>query len=459
MEAEAIAALVESQRQFFLTGATLDVEFRLEALRTLQQWIRSHEAEIAAALQADLGKGSYESYMCETGLVLSELSFMVRHTPGYARPRPVRTAITQMPARSYVQPSPYGTVLIMSPWNYPFMLAVDPLVDALAAGNTAILKPSDYSPATSAVIARMVAECFAPQYVAVVTGGRAENAALLDQPFDKVFFTGSQEVGKVVLRHCAERLTPATLELGGKSPCIVDETASIGLAARRIVFGKYLNCGQTCVAPDYILVHESVKAPFIDAVIREIKRQFGERPLENPAYGRIVNQKHFQRLLGLIDSEKVVIGGQANAETLQIAPTVMDGVTFADPVMGEEIFGPLMPVIAYSNFDEELERLAKGPSPLAFYLFTSDGQRAQRVMAHARFGGGCVNDVVIHLATSHMGFGGFGASGMGAYHGKVGFDAFSHYKSIVNQKTWIDVPLRYQPYGKLSEKLLHLLLR
>ena len=459
MEAEAIATLVNEQRQFFLTGATLPVEFRLEALRTLQAWIRGHEQDISAALKADLGKGAYESYMCEVGLVLSELSFMLRHTAGYARPRRVRSSITQLPGRSYVQPSPFGTVLVMSPWNYPFMLTVDPLIDALAAGNTAVLKPSDYSPATSAVIAQMVAECFPSQYVAVVTGGRAENTALLDQPFDMVFFTGSQQVGKVVLRHCAERLTPATLELGGKSPCIVDETASIPLAARRIVFGKFLNCGQTCVAPDYILVHESVKGPFLKAVIAEVKRQFGADPLENPNYGRIVNQHHFQRLLGLIDPAKVVMGGQSNLATLQIAPTVMEGVSFEDAVMGEEIFGPIMPVITYRDLDEELQRLALGPSPLAFYLFTSDGEKAKRIMARARFGGGCINDVVVHLATSHMGFGGIGASGMGAYHGKVGFDTFSHRKSIVNQATWMDVPLRYQPYGKLSEQLLRLVLR
>ncbi len=459
MKPEIIAAMVEKQRAFFLSGATQDIAVRLGALSLLQDWINGNEGRIEEALASDLGKSSFESYMCEIGLAKSELSYMLRHTPSFARPRRVPTPLAQFPARSYVQPSPQGTVLVMSPWNYPFLLTVDPLIDALAAGNTVVLKPSDYSPATSALIQEMVADCFPPEYVAVVTGGRAENTSLLDQPFDYVFFTGSTTVGKVVLRHCAERLTPATLELGGKSPCIVDETSTIPLAARRIVFGKFLNCGQTCVAPDYILVHEKVKGPFIAAVVREANRQFGAEPLENPNWGRIVNEKHYDRLMGLIDQDKVVMGGYGNRETLQIAPTVLDHVGFDDAIMAEEIFGPLMPVIGYTDLEAELASLAKMPSPLAFYLFSSDMQKAKDVMARAQFGGGCINDVVIHLATSEMGFGGFGASGMGAYHGKVGFDTFSHMKSIVDKKTWLDLPLRYQPYSKPAKTLMKLFLR
>jgi aldehyde dehydrogenase (NAD+) len=334
------------------------------------------------------------------------------------------------------------------------------LVAAIAAGNTAILKPSAYSPTTSNIVERIIKECFSPEYVAVVMGGRAENKALLDQKFDFVFFTGSQAVGKEVLRHTAEHLTPAVLELGGKSPCIVEASADIKLAARRIVFGKYLNCGQTCVAPDYILCERSVKAQFIKAVVDEIKKQYGDDPLLNNDYGKIINEKHFERLCGLIDKNKVVIGGNTNPATCQISPTVMDNVTYDDAVMGEEIFGPIMPIITFDDFDTVINDLKTKDKPLALYLFTDDKRHTKRVTTELSYGGGCVNDVIIHLATSEMGFGGVGESGMGSYHGKDGFDAFSHYKSIVDKKTWLDLPMRYQPYkSKFYEKLLHVFLK
>ena len=337
---------------------------------------------------------------------------------------------------------------------------MDPLTDAIAAGNTAIIKPSAYSPATSRIIEKIIAECFDPEYVAVVTGGRAENAALLEQKFDFVFFTGSQAVGKEVLRHTAEHLTPTVLELGGKSPCIVDASADIRLAAKRIVFGKFLNCGQTCVAPDYVLCDSSVRDSFVAEVIKQIKKQYGDRPLENMNYGKIVNEKHFSRLCNLIDKSKVVIGGETNAKTHQIAPTVMKDVTENDAVMGEEIFGPILPILTFDNFDAMVDGLKDKAKPLALYLFTSDKTHVRRVTTEISYGGGCINDVVIHLATSSMGFGGVGESGMGSYHGKTGFDAFSHHKSIVDKKTWIDLPMRYQPYkNKLYEALLHIFLR
>ena len=459
MDSQDIASIVRRQREFFSTGATLDVDVRLDALHRLRTWIRANEERINAALEQDLGKSAFESYMCEAGLVLSEASFMLRHTRGYAREHRVRTPLANFAARSFVKPSPRGTVLVMSPWNYPFLLTVDPLVDAIAAGNTAVLKPSAYSPATSAVIASMVGELFSPEYVAVVTGGRAENSALLDEPFDYIFFTGSTAVGREVLRHAAERLTPVALELGGKSPCIVHRDADVKLAARRIVFGKYLNCGQTCVAPDYVLCHEFVKDEFVAAVAAEIARQYGEQPLKNPAYGRIVNEKHLERLAGLIDPAKVVVGGGVRAETLQVEPTVMDGVTLADPVMGEEIFGPIMPVLTYRDLDEALAMVEEHPTPLALYVFTASKAVAERALSRVRFGGGCMNDVVIHLATSEMGFGGVGTSGMGAYHGRAGFEAFSHQKSIVDKKTWLDMPIRYQPYGGVKERLLRMFVR
>jgi len=367
--------------------------------------------------------------------------------------------LAQFPSKSYRQPTPYGNVLIVSPWNYPFLLTVEPLISALAAGNTAILKPSAYSPATGAAVKKMTDACFAPQLVATVLGGRAENACLLAQKFDFIFFTGSQNVGKEVMRSAAENLTPIALELGGKSPCIVDETAKIPLTAKRIVFGKFLNCGQTCVAPDYILCASKIKDELLRCIRAEIKAQFGENPLENPAYGKIVNAKHFARLKGLIQPEKTAYGGGVDEGKLKIEPTVLGGVTWQDSVMQEEIFGPILPILTFENFDEIDGILQDKQKPLALYLFTEDKKRAKASMARWRFGGGCINDVIIHLATSEMGFGGVGESGMGEYHGKAGFDLFTHEKSIVNKKTWLDLPMRYQPYTEKKEKIVRKFLK
>ena len=460
MTSQEINSLLERQRVYYRSGATLPVKFRVEQLKKLYATVKKYQNEINDALKSDLGKSYYEGFMCESGLVLTEISYMIKHTRKFARRKRVATPLAQFCSHSYKQPVPYGNVLIMSPWNYPFLLALEPLTDAIAAGNTAIVKPSAYSPATGRIVEKILKECFAPEYIAVVMGGRAENTALLDGKFDLVFFTGSQAVGKEVLRHTAEHLTPAVLELGGKSPCIVDATANVKLAARRIVFGKYLNCGQTCVAPDYILCERSVKDEFVKAVIAEIKRQYGEDPLKNKDYGKIINEKHFARLCGLIDEEKVIIGGNTNSDTCQIAPTVMDNVTFDDAVMGEEIFGPIMPILTFDDFDSVVDDLKTKDKPLALYLFTSDKKHIRRVTTELSYGGGCINDVVIHLATSNMGFGGVGESGMGSYHGKDGFDAFSHYKSIVDKKTWLDLPMRYQPYkSRLYEKLLRVFLK
>ena len=452
--------LLQNQREYFRSGATLPVDFRVAMLKKLRDAVERHEEEIAAALKADLGKSDFEGFMCETGLVKSELSYMILHTHRFASPRRVHTPLAQFASASYQKPSPYGNVLIMSPWNYPFLLTIDPLADAIAAGNTAVVKPSAYSPATSAVIAKMIGECFPPEYVAVVTGGRKENATLLEKKFDLIFFTGSQTVGREVLRHAAGHLTPAVLELGGKSPCIVDGTAKLELAAKRIVFGKYRNCGQTCVAPDYILCHRSVKEKLVQELCRQVRLQYGEDPLANPDYGKIINEKHFDRLCGLLAPEKTVLGGTANRDTLQIAPTVLDNVTWEDPVMQEEIFGPILPVLTFDSFEEVYALLADRPKPLALYLFSEDRRRVREVTERCSYGGGCVNDTIIHLATSEMGFGGVGESGMGAYHGKTGFDTFSHSKSIVAKKTWMDLPMRYQPYRRgLYGKLLRMFLR
>ena len=459
MTEQEIKTIVTRQRKYFQTGSTLPVNTRLNALRRLYAAISGSEKEIHEALKKDLGKSGFESYMCETGLVLEEISYMLKHTARFAREKRVRTPLAQFHSRSFQKPSPYGVTLIMSPWNYPFMLTLSPLVDALAAGNTAVVKPSAYSPNTSEVLRKILSQCFEPQYVAVVTGGRAENTCLLHEHFDYIFFTGSQAVGKEVMRNAAEYLTPVTLELGGKSPCIVDQTADIRLAARRVVFGKYLNCGQTCVAPDYIYCQRSVKDTFIKEVQKQIRKQYGRHPLDNPDYGKIINEKHFDRILGLIDEKKVVQGGGSDRKTLRIEPTVMDNVAFSDPVMQEEIFGPVMPILTFDSIDEVIHRINAMPHPLALYLFTSDKKTEKKVISRCGFGGGCINDTIIHLATTEMGFGGFGESGMGAYHGKIGFDTFTHYKSIVDKKTWLDLPMRYQPYRKLHEKMVRFFLK
>ena len=459
MTEQEIKDLVTRQRTYFQTGATLPVSARISGLRRLYAAISKYEKEIHDALRKDLGKSEFESYMCETGLVLEEISYMLKHIQRFSREKRVRTPLAQFHSRSYQKPSPYGVTLIMSPWNYPFMLTLSPLVDALAAGNTAVVKPSAYSPHTSDVILRILSQCFAPEYVAVVTGGRAENTCLLREHFDYIFFTGSQAVGKEVMRNAAEHLTPITLELGGKSPCIVDQTANIKLAAKRIVFGKYLNCGQTCVAPDYIYCHRSIKDKLIKEVQKQIQAQYGKQPLDNADYGKIINEKHFDRILGLIDKKKLVQGGNSDRKTLRIEPTVLNNVTFSDAVMQEEIFGPIMPILVFDSLDEVIHNINAMPHPLALYFFTSDKTAAKKVTSRCGFGGGCINDTIIHLATTEMGFGGFGESGMGAYHGKIGFDTFSHYKSIVDKKTWIDLPMRYQPYRKLHEKMLRFFLK
>lgn len=454
MDSAELSALMDRQRQYFASGATLPVATRFDALNVLGKAIQKHEQELVDALHADLGKSKMEAFMCEIGLMQGEISWMKKHLRGLSKKRHVRTPLAQFAAESYQSPSPYGNVLIMSPWNYPVLLTLEPLVDALAAGNTAVVKPSAYAPATAEALVHLLNDCFNHEYVAVVTGGRAENQALLEEKYDKIFFTGSPMVGRHVLRMASEHLTPVTLELGGKSPCIVEASAKVGLAARRIVFGKLVNCGQTCVAPDYILCDASVHDELVAALKSEVARQYGKRPLENADYGKIVNEKHFDRLLGLIDPAKVVLGGGSDREALRIEPTVLDGVTWDDAVMQEEIFGPILPVLTYEDLESALIVIESRPRPLALYLFTESGKVKERVLARCRFGGGCINDTLIHLATSEMPFGGVGESGMGCYHGAAGFEEFSNLRSIVDKKTWLDVDVRYQPYTEKGYRLL-----
>lgn len=459
MTEQEIKDILQQQNHFFSSGKTIPAEFRLKQLESLKEAMIRHEADLAAALKEDLGKSRMESYMCEIGLTLSELTWMQKHLRSLMRSKRVSTPAAQFAAKSFRSPSPYGTVLIMSPWNYPVLLTLNPLIDAIAAGNTAVVKPSAYAPCTFDVMKTMIEECFPAHYVAVVDGGRAENQALLQQRFDMIFFTGGKTVGREVLRHAAEYLTPVTLELGGKSPCIVDSTAKIRLAAKRIVFGKYLNCGQTCVAPDYILCDKRIRDELITAILAEIEKQFGKEPLKNPNYGKIINEKHFERILGLINGEKLVYGGQSEPESLRIAPTVLNNITWDDAVMGEEIFGPLLPILTFDTLDEALDTVESHPHPLALYFFSEDKAAQKKVLDTCRFGGGCINDTIIHLATSDMPFGGVGESGMGSYHGRAGFETFSHYRSIVDKKTWMDLPIRYQKYTGLKEKMMRMFLK
>ena len=448
------AEILQLQREYFLTGETKSVKFRKKQLELLKQTILANEKKIYEALKEDLGKSEIESYMCEVALVVNEIKYILKHLKCFVKKKKVPTSIVNFPASSYEMPCPKGNVLIMSPWNYPFMLTIEPLVDALAAGNTVIVKPSAYSKATSKLIYEMLSSTFEQKYVAVVTGGREVNQDLLTLKFDHIFFTGSKTVGHEVLKNAERNLTTVTLELGGKSPCIVDKTAPIALAAKRIVFGKFINCGQTCIAPDYILVHESVKEMFLRSLILEIKLQYGENPLTDPLYGKIISEKHFDKVVGLLENQKVLYGGKYNRESLKIEPTVVVDPDLNSNIMTNEIFGPIIPVVTYKTNSEALEIIRRNDTPLAQYIFTKDKNVKNFFETNVLFGGGCINDTIMHISTPLLAFGGVGQSGMGAYHGKRGFDAFSHYKSIINKSTKLDLPLRYRPHSNFKIKTI-----
>lgn len=450
---EEIIKIIENQRKFFETGRTLESAYRLKHLRQLGKSIRMHEKEILGALKKDLNKAPFEAYAAEVGTVLSELSFIIKRLPLWSQPKMVMTSVVNFLATSKVYPEPYGLVLIISPWNYPFQLAMEPLIGAIAAGNCAIVKPSKDSPNTSKVIEVILNEVFRDSYVAVVQGGREENKSLLEQKFDYIFFTGSVAVGKVVMEAAAKHLTPVTLELGGKSPCIVDETANIELAARRIVWGKFLNAGQTCVAPDYIFVHAKVKEALLRKMKEYIIKFYGEVPCGNKDYPKIINEKHFNRLLNLMEEEHIVFGGEASEKTNQIAPTILDHVTWDSPVMQEEIFGPILPVLEYKDLNEVISLVNSHSKPLALYFFTTNIVNERKIIRNIPFGGGCINETIMHLASAHLPFGGVGESGMGEYHGKASFDTFTHRKSILKKSNAFDLPLRYPPYKNHLEFL------
>lgn len=453
-----IEAVVKKQRAWYEKGYTHDIKIRRRALLKLRRKIREYEPKILAALKADLNKSETESFMCEVGLTLSELSFMLKHMHRYARVKPVITPLAQFHAKSFTIREPFGSVLIISPWNYPFLLTMEPLIGALAGGNACVVKPSAYAPHVAKVIKELLESCFPPEYVAVITGGRSENKALLDQRFDYIFFTGSVSVGKEVMKKAAAHLTPVTLELGGKSPCIIDESANLKLAAKRIAFGKVLNSGQTCVAPDYVLIDKRVKDDFLEYLKFYLDKMCKD-PSSNEQYVHMINDKHFNRVMGLIDKEAILYGGTYDETTRMIAPTVVECKGGKEPIMQEEIFGPVLPILTFSKISEAMRFVNARPRPLALYLFTESKKVKANVLTFVPFGGGCINDTIIHLATSYMGFGGVGESGMGAYHGKKSFETFTHEKSIVDKSTWMDLPVRYAPYKEWQDKLLRLFLR
>lgn len=453
-----IKEILERQRSFFAEGVTKDLSYRRSALLKLRNAVKRHENEIFDALYKDLGKSAYEAYETEIGLVYSEITYMLKHLDRLARPKRVATPLSNFPSKSLIYREPYGSVLIMSPWNYPFQLTLVPLAGALAAGNCAVVKPSAYSPAVSHIIAKIISETFSECYVHTVTGGREANQNLLSQKFDYIFFTGGKAVGRQVMEAAAKHLSPVTLELGGKSPCIVDESANIPLAARRIVWGKFLNCGQTCVAPDYILVHESVKSKLLAALVKNIEALYGEDPVNSKDYSNIVNEKHFDRLTALIEGEDLYYSGGIDRDRLKMGPVIIDEASWDSKAMGEEIFGPILPMIEFDDLRRVKKELEGRPKPLALYLFTRSKASMKYVTKNISFGGGCINDTIMHLATSNMPFGGVGDSGMGNYHGSYSFRTFTHEKSVLNKSNLIDVPLRYPPYGR-DTKWLRLFLK
>jgi aldehyde dehydrogenase (NAD+) len=450
--------LISQQKAFFHTHQTLSLSFRVDALNKLGQAVRKYEDELLQALKADLNKSELEAYSSEIGIVLKEIGFVLKHLRSWARPKRVRTPLTHIGSRSTIYKEPYGVALIIAPWNFPFQLAIAPLIGAIAAGNCAIVKPSELTPTTSEVIAMLIRETYPEEYITVVQGGVDASQALLKEKVDYIFFTGSVPVGKVIMEAAAKQLIPSTVELGGKSPCIVHEDAHLKLAARRIAWGKFMNAGQTCIAPDYIYVHQSVKEAFISHLKGAIEQLYGENPMENESYTRIVSDKHFNRLQAFLNDGKVIIGGKSNRDQLRIEPTVLSEITWDSSVMQDEIFGPILPVLAYNDIEQVLGEINSRPKPLSLYIFTESKSITQQVLAGASFGGGCVNDTVYHFTSPYLPFGGVGSSGIGAYHGQSSFELFSHRKSVLKQTTLFDITFRY-PHIKNGLKKIKLFLK
>ena len=454
-----IQRVLEKQKNYFNTGATRDLNFRVEKLRKLKESIVKNEKQILEALWADLHKSEFEAYATEIGIILDEINFAVKHLKSWAKTKKVRTPLTNFLSSSYIYSEPYGVSLIISPWNYPFQLLMAPLIGAIAAGNCAMLKPSENAIKTTGVIIKVIEESFSEEFVCVVEayGGKESSEELLKEEFDYIFFTGSVPVGKIVMEAASKHLTPVTLELGGKSPCIVDKDADVVLAAKRIAWGKFLNAGQTCVAPDYILVHQSVKSKLLTEITRYINEFFGENPAKSNDFPRIISERQFDRLVGLLDIGNIVTGGEHSKIEKYIAPTIIDNISWNDPIMLDEIFGPILPILEFENLEEVIKIVNSRPKPLALYFFSTNKKNQERIIDRISYGGGCINDTIMHVASPYLPFGGVGASGMAAYHGKGSYDVFSHKKSITKKSNLVDIKIRYAPYNdkiKLLKKLM-----
>lgn len=442
--------IIQAQKEFFSTGETQKLAFRKAQLQKLKQAVSDYQEAITDALFKDLGKPKFEAVATEVAYVGEETNYFLKHLDKWVKNKPVRTPTNFFPAKSLIVPEPLGQVLIIGPWNYPFQLVIIPLLGAIAAGNCAILKPSEITPHTSKVLADLMANTFDYNYIAVVEGDKTVAQELLKQKFDHIFYTGGSAVGKIVMKAAAENLTPVTLELGGKSPCIVESDIHVEHSARRIIWGKFINAGQTCIAPDYLLVHRNIKEELVSAMKHCLTEFYGEKPVESPDYARIVSEKHFNRLSQFLEKGKIIVGGETDAKTRYIAPTLLEEVTWDDPIMQEEIFGPILPILEYDDLDSAIAQVNSFPKPLALYLFSKDKNKQQKVLQNTSSGGVTINDTIIHIASTELPFGGVGESGMGAYHGKASFDTFTHYKSVTNRKFWLDIKLRYPPY---SEKM------
>lgn len=442
--------ILQEQRKFFSSGKTKDVAFRLTQLKILKQAVLDNQNEIIDALKADLNKPIFESYLTEIGAI-KEIDYAIKNLKKWSKPKKVSTPLEQLPGSAFIYPEPLGVVLIIAPWNYPFSLTISPLIGAIAAGNCAIIKPSENSPHTSNIVAKIFQKNFDPAYIAVVEGGVETSQQLLQQKFDHIFFTGGTAIGKIVMEAAAKNLTPVTLELGGKSPCIIDSDINIEYTARRIAWGKFLNAGQTCIAPDYLLVNQKVKQPLLDSIQNCVQEFYGDDPEKSPDFGRIINQKQYNRLVELLKSGEIIVGGKTNPETCYIAPTLIDKVSLDAPIMQEEIFGPLLPVIEYNNLEEAISIVNNQPKPLALYFFSKNQEYQQEILQKTSSGGVCINDTIMHIGVTELPFGGVGNSGIGSYHGKASFDTFSHQKSVLKKSFLVDIKVRYAPYlGKLD---------
>lgn len=444
---------IQNVRDFFQTQSTKDIKFRKKYLKALKKSIKKHEPDILDALKSDLGKNKVEVYATEVGFVMKELSYIIKELKNWAKTKSVTTPMMQFPAKSFIKYEPYGTVLIIGPFNYPFQLVMSPLIGALAAGNCAVVKPSEMTPQTSMVVQEILEEVFPEDYVKVIQGEKEVTSQLLDERFDYIFFTGSTKVGQIVYEKASKHLTPVTLELGGKSPVIIDDTANLKVAAERIAFGKFMNAGQTCVAPDYVLIDNTVKMKFVKALQTTIQEFYGAQIEQSEDFGRIVNDNHFNRLVNIIEDsrQQVIYGGESNADELFVAPTIILDPKLSDSVMQQEIFGPILPIIGYDTFNEVYDIVEQYEKPLALYLFTEDSDQITAVFNRLSFGGGCVNDTILHLANPNLPFGGVGHSGIGSYHGKYSFELFSHEKSYITKSTKLESGLLFPPYkGKFK---------